>query len=64
MPTEGVVGKRRIPVSSSMFADEIERGQSAARSEGMTFSEFIRQATNERSDRVHAKRGETAAPAA
>lgn len=52
MPADGVVGKRRIPTSSSMFADEIERAQLAARAEGCTMSEFIRQATIERTEKV------------
>lgn len=55
MPAESVVGKRRIPTSSSMFADEIERAHVAARNEGVTMSEFIRQATIERTERVLGK---------
>ena len=63
MPEPSVVGKRRIPTSSSMFAEEIERAHMAARVEGITMSEFIRQATIERAERVLGNR-EQAAPAA
>lgn len=63
MPEESVVGKRRIPTSSSMFADEIQRAQAAARVERVTMSEFIRQATIERTERVLSAAGEPSAAA-
>ena len=48
-----------------MFADEIERAHLAARAEGVTMSEFIRQATIERTERTLQAAGDpTAASAA
>ncbi|MBA3853314.1 MAG: hypothetical protein C0503_02805 [Gemmatimonas sp.] len=61
MSTATIAGKRRIPTSSSMLPDEIEEIQSAARTQRITMSDFIRKAAVREARKVNRRATESAA---
>lgn len=61
MNAASIAGKRRIPTSSSMLPDEIEEIQSAARSQRITMSDFIRKAAVKEARKVNRRAQQPAA---